>query len=75
MSQQQFELDNVGAGPETLSLDGVARDSDFLLFQRDYHCTNCRKQIKTVANSSGAFEGRTTEVSAIVPEPVDRVRE
>lgn len=73
---QQFELPNVGPGPETLSLDAVAADHDFvlLLFQRDYLCTNCRKQVQAVAERYEAFADRDTEVVSIVPEPVERVR-
>jgi len=72
-----FELTNVGSGPDPLSLSGIADDNEFvlLLFQRDYHCTNCRKQVQEVADSYDQFHERDTEVVSIVPEPADRLRD
>jgi peroxiredoxin Q/BCP len=72
-----FELTNVGTGPDPLSLRTVAEDSDFvlLLFQRDYHCGNCRNQVQSVGDRYEAFRDRETEVVSIVPEPPDRLRD
>ena len=71
-----FELRNVGTGPDPLSLDRVGTDHEFvlLLFQRDYHCTNCRSQVQTMAAHYGEFTDRNAEVVSIVPEPAERLR-
>jgi len=72
-----FELPNVGPGPDPLSLADVAAEHDFvlLLFQRDYHCTNCRSQVQAIEDHYGEFRDRDTEVVSIVPEPPDRIRD
>lgn len=66
-----FELQNVGAGPETISIQSLAAEYDFvlLLFQRDHYCTNCRDQVQTVADRYTEFQQRNTAVVSIVPEP------
>lgn len=71
-----FELPNVGAGPDPLSLSALAAENDFvlLLFQRDYHCGNCRKQVQVFGDWHDEFRDRDTEVVSIVPEPRERVR-
>ena len=70
-----FELPNVAAGPDPLSLEQVTADNEFilLLFQRDYHCTNCRSQVQAVAERYDEFADRGVEVVSIVPEPRERV--
>ena len=72
-----FELPNVGPGPDPLALDDVAADHDFVvvLLQRDHHCTRCRDQVQTVADRYDAFERRDAAVVSVLPEPVDRARE
>lgn len=74
-----FELPNVAAGPDPFSLAEAAADPDVdavvLLFQRDYHCGNCRKQVQAIADRYGEFEALNASVVSILPEPVDRVRE
>lgn len=71
-----FELPNVGAGPDPLSLEDLTTDPDtdyvVLLFQRDYHCRNCRKQVTDIADHYDAFRDRHTTVVSLLPEPVDR---
>jgi len=73
----EFELPNVGAGPDPLALSAVTAEHDFvlLLFQRDHYCTNCRKQVQAIRDQYPAFEERGVEVVSIVPEPVEKVRE
>lgn len=70
-----FSLQNVGKGPDPFSVaalpDGVA--FVVLCFQRDYHCTNCRKQVQQLAEQTEAFHERDAEVVSIVPEPESRV--
>ena len=74
----EFELSNVAAGPDPFSLaDAVADpgiDALVLLFQRDYHCGNCRKQVQAVAERYDEFEALNATVVSILPEPVDRAR-
>jgi len=71
-----FSLPNVGPGPDPLSLSALSADNEFalLLFQRDHHCTNCRKQVQEVAERYEAFRERNAELVSIVPEPTERVR-
>lgn len=77
MSAPAFELDNVGPGPDPLSLADLAGEFDavLVLLQRDHYCTTCRKQVSEVADRYGAFRDRNAEVVSIVPEPRERVRE
>ncbi|QAU11537.1 redoxin domain-containing protein [Halorubrum sp. BOL3-1] len=74
-----FELPNAGAGPDPFSLSAAAADPDLdavvLLFQRDYHCGNCRKQVQAIADRYDEFEALNASVVSILPEPVDRVTE
>ena len=71
-----FELPNLGSGPDPLSLSTLAEENEFalLLFQRDYHCGNCRKQVQVFADWYDEFRKRETEVVSVVPEPVERVQ-
>jgi peroxiredoxin Q/BCP len=72
---RDFSLPNVSIGPDPFSLDSLPADVSFvaLFFQRDYYCTNCRKQVRQLADRIDAFRERDTEVVSILPEPVDRV--
>lgn len=71
-----FELPNVAAGPDPLSLSALGREHDFvlLLFQRDHYCTNCRDQVQRIGDSYQEFRERNTEVVSIVPEPAEKLR-
>jgi len=73
----EFELPNVGAGPDTLSLSALAQEHSFvvLLLQRDHYCTNCRDQVQQVADRYEAFRARDAEVVSVVPESPETVRE
>ena len=73
----EFELPNVGSGPDPLSLSALATERAFvlLLFQRDYHCGNCRNQVQAIADRHDAFVARDVAVVSVVPEPPSRVRE
>ncbi len=77
MDAPEFSLPNVGPGPDPCSLAALAADHDaaVLLFQRDHHCTNCRSQVRAIADHHAAFRERGAEPVSIVPEPVERVRE
>nr|WP_157511978.1 redoxin domain-containing protein [Halapricum sp. CBA1109] len=44
-----------------------------VLLQRDYYCTNCRKQVRAVADRYDAFRERATEVVSIVPDSPEQV--
>ncbi len=71
----EFSLPNVGVGPDPFSLSALPDDVSFvvLFFQRDHYCTNCRTQVKRLADRVEEFRERGAEVVSIVPEPVDRV--
>lgn len=77
-SVPDFELANVAAGPDPFSLSAVAADPDVdaivLLFQRDYHCGNCRKQVQAIADKYDEFEALNATVASVLPEPTDRAR-
>jgi len=72
----EFELRNVGAGPDPFVLSAAADANDFLLllFQRDHLCTNCREQVQAVAARYEGFRDRGCDVVSIVPEPPGKVR-
>lgn len=72
-----FELPNAGPGPDPLTLEALAAEHDFvvMLLQRDHYCTNCRDQVRSVAERYGDFEARNAEVVSVLPEPVERARE
>jgi peroxiredoxin Q/BCP len=77
MSAPAFELDNVGPGPDPLSLSALAEEADavVVLLQRDHYCTNCRQQVQSVAKRYDEFRERNAEVVSVVPEPRERVAE
>ncbi|WP_181685301.1 redoxin domain-containing protein [Halorhabdus salina] len=81
MSQQivpdeafDFELPNVGVGPDPLSLSAVIGASDFavLLFLRDYHCPKCKAQVGEISEHARQFNEMKTAVLPILPEPRDK---
>ncbi len=78
MSQSvpDFELENVSAGPNPFSLSAAATedgtDAIVLLFQRDYHCGNCRKQVVAIADRYDEFREQNTLGVSILPESADR---
>lgn len=78
-SVPDFELQNAAAGSDPFSLESVAADPDVdavvLLFQRDYHCGNCRKQVQSIADRYDEFEALGATVVSILPEPIERARE
>jgi peroxiredoxin Q/BCP len=65
----EFSLPNVGPGPDPLSLSGLETEFAVLFFQRDYYCTNCRNQVRALADRYGAFRDRDAEVISVLPEP------
>jgi len=71
-----FELPNVSTGPEQYRLSERAADTDLravvLLFQRDYHCGKCRKQVQAVADRYDEFTDRQVEVVSVLPEPASQ---
>lgn len=74
-----IKLANVGAGPSSLSLSDLAIDEDtdaiVLLCQRDYHCRQCRQQVKDVAARYDEFESVNAVVVSVLPEPAERARQ
>ncbi len=71
-----FELPNVGPGPDPWSLSGAVTDYEFVAvyLQRDHLCTNCRKQVQTLKQRYDAFGDRETQVVSVVPEPREKVQ-
>ena len=71
----EFELSNVGPGPDPFSVQSLDDSVEFviLFFQRDHYCTNCRQQVQTIADRYDAFAARNAEPVSIVPEPVEKV--
>lgn len=78
MSQQALDisLQNVGPGPDPVTLSALAEDHDFvvLFLQRDQYCTNCRKQVRQIRDRYDEFEQRDAEVVSVVPEPREAVQ-
>ena len=70
---QEFSLPNVGPGPDPFTLDALPEDVAFvvLLFQRDYYCTNCRNQVRAVADRIDDFRARYATPVSVLPEPVE----
>lgn len=72
-----FELPNVGPGPDPCTLRALAREYEFVVifFQRDRHCTNCRRQVKQVRDRYDAFRARDAVAVSVLPESRERARE
>ncbi|MFC7137412.1 peroxiredoxin family protein [Halobaculum litoreum] len=72
-----FSLPNVGVGPDPYGPADAAADHDalLLLFQRDYFCGNCRRQVAAVADRYDEFRAAGAEVASVLPESVDRTRD
>lgn len=70
---QEFSLPNVGPGPDPFTLDALPEDVAFvvLLFQRDYYCTNCRNQVRAVADRIDDFRARDATPVSVLPELVE----
>jgi peroxiredoxin Q/BCP len=73
----EFELPNVGVGPDPLSLDAIAARVDFaaLLLLRDYHCPKCKRQVQDVAARAEELNERDVAVVGILPEPRARAED
>jgi peroxiredoxin Q/BCP len=74
-----FELPNAGSGPDPLSLSDLGADERndalVLLFQRDYHCRNCRQQVEEVADRYGEFRDRKAAVVSVLPEAREKAEQ
>jgi peroxiredoxin Q/BCP len=72
-----FELPNVGVGPDPLSLDRIGDLADFaiVLLLRDYHCPKCKAQVQTVAKQAQSFAELNAVVVPVLPEPRSRAAE
>jgi len=71
-----FELPNAASGPDPYRLTDRAADPELdavvLLFQRDYHCGNCRKQVQAIDDRYDEFVERGAEVVSVLPESASR---
>ena len=78
VSVTDFELPNVGSGPDPLVLSELAAREDvdtiILLFQREYHCCNCRRQVQTIAAGYDEFQAENAVVVSVLPESVERAQ-
>mgnify|MGYP000203421458 FL=1 len=76
-SVPDVSLPNVGSGPDPFTFTEyiAAENLDFVLvlLQRDYYCTNCRKQVQQVRDRYAEFEDRGTAVVSIVPDSPEEV--
>lgn len=70
-----FELPNAGPGPDPLSPSAVAADFLVVVFQRDYYCGTCRRQVKALRRRYESFRERDAEVASVLPEPHERAAE
>ncbi|SHG83410.1 redoxin domain-containing protein [Halobaculum gomorrense] len=72
-----FSLRNLGPGPDPYGLADAATDNDalLLLFQRDYLCGNCRKQVARVKTRYEEFAAVDAEVASVLPESPERTRD
>ncbi|WP_436923329.1 redoxin domain-containing protein [Halosimplex amylolyticum] len=70
----EFELPNVGPGPDPCSLTALADEESFvvLLFQDDHDCAECRSQAKRAGERYSALRARDTVAVSVLPEPRDR---
>lgn len=68
---------NVAAGPDPFTFEEYVAETgvDFLLvlLQRDYYCTNCRKQVRQIRDRYADFEARNAAVVSIVPDAPEQV--
>ncbi|MFP9190104.1 redoxin domain-containing protein [Natronosalvus vescus] len=61
--------------PTTTGKETPAYDAIVVLFHRDHHCGNCRRQVRAVADRYDEFVARSAQVVSIVPEPRERVEQ
>lgn len=73
-----FELQNVVGAPDPFQLFEYANRSDVdvvvLVFQRDYRCLYCRRQVQEIASRYDEFRERDAAVVSVLPESVERTR-
>jgi peroxiredoxin Q/BCP len=71
-----FEVPNAGAGPDPCSLSALAADYEFVVpyFQRDYGCTDCRKQVRQTRDRYDGFRARNALPVFVLPGPRDHAR-
>lgn len=72
-----FELPNVGPGPDPCSLATLAENEAFvvLCFHHDHDCADCRSQAKRAGERYAAFRARDAVAVSILPEPRERAEE
>lgn len=71
-----FEVSNAGAGPDPCSLSALASDYEFVVpyFQRDYECTECRKQVRRTRDRYDSFRARDALPVFVLPGPREHAR-
>lgn len=69
-----FELDNVGAGSETLTAASLAADHDYVLvvLLRTHYCPLCRDLVSRLADRYDEFAMRGSAVVPVLPDSRER---
>lgn len=71
-SPLDFELPNVGAGPDPYAPADADADYLVVLLQRDYYCRVCRRQVQAVKRRYDEFRDADAEVVSVLPDPPAR---
>lgn len=74
-SPATFELPNGGGGTDPFRLDEVTESTVVVLFQRDYHCRNCRQQATDVERRLDEFTAADALPVSVLPESPERTAE
>lgn len=67
-----FELPNLGPGPDAYSPAGSDADYLVILLQRDYYCRQCRRQVQGIKRRYEEFEAKGIEVASVLPNEPGR---
>ncbi|MFB6139995.1 MAG: redoxin domain-containing protein [Halosimplex sp.] len=69
-----FELPNVGPGPDPCSLAALAAEESFvvLLFHHDHDCHDCRSQAKRAGERFAALRARDAVAVSVLPASRER---
>lgn len=73
----EFELPNVGPGPDPCSLEALAANESFvvLLFHHDHECHDCRAQAKRAGDRYQALRARDAVPVSVLQSSAERAEE
>jgi peroxiredoxin Q/BCP len=73
----EFELQNVGVGPDPLSVATVAESADFALvvFLAEPPSVECQLHLDAIASRRAEFRERDVAIVPVMPAPTDAARE